>query len=135
MLQPEVSRIQVEENDDLVRVRGRVRDLAIELGLGRTDQVRLVTATSELARNILRYAGKGWVEIFKVKENGSRGLRLVFKDQGPGITDIPLAMTDGYSSGNSLGMGLPGAKRLVDEFEIESEPGKGTTIIITKWLR
>jgi serine/threonine-protein kinase RsbT len=134
MRQPEVNRVNVEESDDLVRVRGVVRDAAIEMGFGRTDQVRLVTAASELARNILRYAEKGHAEISRVKENGRRGLRVRFRDAGPGIADIKLAMTDGYTTGRGLGKGLPGAQRLADDFEIESEVGKGTTITITKWL-
>ena len=134
MQQPEVERISVEVSDDLVRVRGRTREAAIAMGFGRTDQVRCVTAASELARNILRYAESGLVEISRVKEEGRRGLRLKFQDRGPGIADIELAMKDGYTTGGGLGKGLPGAKRLVDDFEIESESGKGTTVIITKWL-
>lgn len=134
MQQAEVESIPVEENDDLVRVRGRTREAAIEMGFGRTDQVRFVTAASELGRNILRYAEKGLVEISKVKAGGKRGLRMKFIDGGPGIADIELAMTDSYSTGGGLGKGLPGAKRLVDDFEIESEVGKGTIVTITKWL-
>ena len=134
MQQAEVERIKVEEGDDLVRVRGRARESSIEMGFGRTDQVRFVTAVSELARNILRYGESGTVEISRIKKEGRRGLRFKFQDSGPGIADIELAMTDGYSTGGGLGKGLPGAKRLVDDFEIESEVGKGTTVTITKWL-
>jgi serine/threonine-protein kinase RsbT len=134
MQQPEVDRINVEVSDDLVRIRGRVRDAAIEMGFGRTDQVRIVTAVSELARNILRYAEKGYAEISRVKQNGKRGLRVQFQDNGPGIADIKLAMTDGYTTGRGLGKGLPGAQRLADDFEIKSEVGIGTTVTITKWL-
>ncbi|HKP84704.1 MAG TPA: ATP-binding protein [Blastocatellia bacterium] len=134
MQQPEAERISVEESDDLVRVRGRTREAAIAMGFGRTDQVRVVTAVSELARNILRYAEKGLVEISRVKEDGRIGLRVKFQDGGPGIADIKLAMEDGYTTGGGLGKGLPGAKRLVDDFEIESEIGKGTVVTITKWV-
>ncbi|HEY7912405.1 MAG TPA: anti-sigma regulatory factor [Blastocatellia bacterium] len=130
----EASRIHLEHNDDLIRVRASVRDAASEMGFTHTDQVRIVTATSELARNIMRYAGSGYVEIARVKQRGERGLRIRFEDCGPGIKDIALAMTDGYTTSRGLGKGLPGARRLVDEFVIESEVGKGTTIIITKWL-
>jgi len=111
-----------------------VRDAAIEMGFSHIDQVRLVTAASELTRNILRYAEAGVVEIIRIKNNGRRGLRVKFEDHGQGIADIELAMTDGYSTGRSLGKGLPGARRLVDDFEIESEVGLGTTVTITKWL-
>ena len=134
MQQLEISRIQVERSEDLVLARGCVRDAAIEMGFRNIDQVRLVTATSELTRNILRYAEAGVVEISRIKINGRRGLRVKFEDQGQGIADIELAMTDGYSTGRSLGKGLPGARRLVDDFEIESEVGLGTTVTITKWL-
>lgn len=134
MQQLEISRIKVEKNEDLVRARGSVRDAAIEMGFSHIDQVRLVTATSELTRNILRYGEAGIVEISRIKIIGRRGLRVKFEDRGQGIADIELAMTDGYSTGRSLGKGLPGARRLVDDFEIESEVGKGTTVTITKWL-
>ncbi|MGA9773958.1 MAG: anti-sigma regulatory factor [Blastocatellia bacterium] len=134
MQQLEISRINVERNEDLVFARICVRDVAIEMGFSHIDQVRLVTATSELTRNILRYGESGVVDISRVNVNGRRGLRVKFEDRGQGIADIELAMTDGYSTGRSLGKGLPGARRLVDDFEIESEVGKGTTVTITKWL-
>jgi serine/threonine-protein kinase RsbT len=134
MQQQEVNRLSIEDNDDLVRVRGRAREAAIELGFSRTNQIRFVTAVSELARNILRYAVSGSAEINIIKAAGKRGLRAVFRDEGPGIADIKLAMTDGYTTGRGLGKGLPGAKRLVDDFEIESAVDKGTTVTITKWL-
>lgn len=130
----EASRIHVEHNEDLVRVRAIVRDAALEMGFSQTDLVRIVTATSELARNIMRYAGSGFVEVAWVKSRDGRGLRIRFEDRGPGIEDVPLAMTDGYTTSRGMGKGLPGARRLVDEFEIESEVGKGTTVVITKWL-
>jgi serine/threonine-protein kinase RsbT len=134
MQQLEISRIKVERSEDLVLARGCVRDAAIEMGFSHINQVRLVTAASELTRNILRYAEAGVVEISRIKINGRRGLRVKFEDRGQGIADIELAMTDGYSTGRSLGKGLPGARRLVDDFEIESEVGLGTTVTITKWL-
>ena len=134
MQQLEISRINVEKNEDLVLTRGCVRDAAVEMGFRHIDQVRIVTATSELTRNILRYGESGVVEISRIEMNGRRGLRVKFEDRGQGIADIELAMTDGYSTGRSLGKGLPGARRLVDDFEIESEIGRGTTVMITKWL-
>lgn len=134
MQQPQVSHVKIEDNDDLVRVRAYVKDAAAEMGFSHTDQVRIVTAASELARNITRYGERGHAEITRVKNNGRRGLRIKFEDAGQGIADLELAMTDGYSTSRGLGKGLPGARRLVDEFEIESIVGKGTTVIITKWL-
>lgn len=134
MQQPEANRINIAENDDLVRARARVRDVAIEMGFSHIDQVRLVTAVSELARNIVRYADAGFMEIRKIVISGRRGLQVTFEDRGRGIEDIELAMTDGYTSGRGLGKGLPGSRRLVDDFEIQSEVGKGTTVVITKWL-
>jgi serine/threonine-protein kinase RsbT len=134
MQQPEVNLYNIEDNDDLVRVRGRAREAAIEMGFSKTNQIRFVTAVSELARNILRYAVSGSAEINIIRAGGRRGLRAVFRDEGPGIADIELAMTDGYTSGGGLGKGLPGAKRLVDDFEIESAVEKGTVVTITKWL-
>jgi serine/threonine-protein kinase RsbT len=134
MQQPPVNRIKIEDNEDLVRVRAAVRDAAAEMGFGHIDQVRIVTATSELARNITRYAVRGFAEISLIKNGGRRGLRVRFEDQGQGIIDIELAMTDGYTTSRGLGKGLPGARRLVDEFQIESEVGRGTVVVITKWL-
>jgi serine/threonine-protein kinase RsbT len=134
MRQPEANRITISENDDLVRARARVRDVAVEMGFSHLDQVRLVTAVSELARNIVRYAEVGSIEISKIADSGKQGLQVKFEDRGQGIQDIELAMTDGYTTGRGLGKGLPGARRLVDDFKIESEVGIGTTIIIKKWL-
>jgi len=134
MQQPEANRITIAENDDLVKARILVRDLAIEMGFSHIDQVRLVTAVSELARNIVRYAETGSVEISRIADSGKRGLQVKFEDQGQGIQDIELAMTDGYTTGRGLGKGLPGARRLVDDFKIQSEVGRGTIVVITKWL-
>ena len=134
MQQPHANRIGIKESDDLVRVRAQIRDAAAEIGFSYTDQVRIVTAASELARNIIRYAESGFAEIASIKNNGRRGLRIKFEDRGQGIADLELAMTDGYTTSRGLGKGLPGARRLVDEFEIETTVGKGTTVTITKWL-
>jgi serine/threonine-protein kinase RsbT len=134
MQQQGLDRIQIEDNDDVVRVRARVREAAARAGFGHVDQVRLVTAASELARNIRLYAERGLVEILPISKGSRRGLHIKFEDSGPGIPDIKLAMTDGYTTSRGLGKGLPGSRRLVDDFEIESVLGEGTIIRITKWL-
>jgi len=134
MQQPFPSRVDIDDEGDLFKVRALVRDAAKALGFSHTDQVRIITAASELARNISRYADYGRVEIDRVVKGGRRGIRIKFEDRGQGIADIELAMSDGYSTSRGLGKGLPGARRLVDEFEIESVEGKGTTVTITKWL-
>ncbi|MEN3333415.1 MAG: serine/threonine-protein kinase RsbT [Blastocatellia bacterium] len=133
-MQPPAERISIETSDDLVGLRRCVRQAAVAMGFGPTDQVRLVTAASELARNIVLYADRGFADISPVKRQGRRGLVVRFEDQGQGISDIELAMQDGYTSGRGLGKGLPGARRLVDEFEIASQVGLGTVVTITKWL-
>jgi len=125
--------IEIVSEETIVDARIKARELARGMGFGIVDQTRIATAVSELARNIYNYAGKGMITIFSL-DAGRKGLRIVFEDAGPGIADIELAMTDGYSINKSLGLGLPGSKRLVDDFEIESEPGKGTKVTITKWL-
>ena len=114
-------------------VRQAVRRAAVDIGLNLIDQTKIVTAASELARNAFVYGRGGDALIEDVQENGRRGLRLSFEDHGPGIPDIERAMRDGYTSGNGLGLGLGGAKRLSDEFQIFSEEGKGTRVVITKW--
>jgi serine/threonine-protein kinase RsbT len=125
--------IQLATEQDIVLARQAVRKLAQELSFSIVDQTKMVTAASELARNALRYGGGG-VMVWEVLLEGIRnGLRLTFKDEGPGIPDVTLAMTDGWTSGSGLGMGLGGAKRLVNEFELETAPGKGTRITITRW--
>lgn len=123
----------IRSGDDVVRVRQRVRALAIEIGLGLVDQTKIVTAASELARNTLDYGGGGDVRAEIVQAGMRKGLRLTFEDQGPGIADIEQAMTDHYTSGGGLGLGLGGAKRLSNEFHIESTPGAGTRVTITRW--
>jgi len=125
--------IEITSVEGIIAVRQKVRELASKMGFGTVEQTRIATAVSELARNIYQFAGKGMVTIFSL-EGDRKGIQIVCEDDGPGIADIELAMTDGYSTTKSLGLGLPGAKRLMDEFLIESEPGKGTKVTITKWL-
>ena len=128
-------RIAVVSDQDVVRVRQLVRTVAVAAKLSLVDQTKLVTAASELARNTLVYGGGGTVEVGRV-ENGRRsGIQIVFVDQGPGIADIDLALTDGYTTGGGLGLGLSGARRLVDEFDIHTAVGQGTSITVTKWCR
>lgn len=126
--------IEIASEEGIVVARQKVRELARIIGFGIVDQTRIATAVSELARNIRIFAGKGTVTIFNIQEKERKGIKIVCEDNGPGITDIELAMTDGYSTVKSLGLGLPGAKRLMDEFNIKSIIGKGTKVIITKWL-
>ena len=125
--------VPIRESGDVVRVRQQVKTLAQQIGLGMVDLTKIVTAASELARNALDYGGGGKVVMEIVARPTGPGLRLSFEDQGPGIPDIAQAMTDGYSSGRGLGLGLSGAKRLSNEFEIHSSPGAGTRIVITRW--
>jgi len=125
--------VPVHSAEDVVRVRQRVRVWAIQVGFSLVDQTKIVTAASELARNIVDYAGSGTVLLEALNDENRRGLRLTFVDQGPGIPDIELAMKDGYTTGGGLGLGLGGAKRLVNNFEITSRPGEGTQIRITRW--
>ena len=124
---------QVRTPDDVVLVRQAVRQRAVDLGFNLVDQTKLVTAASELARNLVQHAGGGVVRIESIADAPRRGLRLVFEDQGPGIDDIALAMRDGYSTAGGLGLGLSGAKRLSNDFHIDSAPGKGTRITIARW--
>ncbi len=123
----------VRSGEDVVRVRQRVRALAIEIGLGLVDQTKIITAASELARNTLDYGGGGTVRAEIVQVGTRKGLRLTFEDEGPGIADIEQAMTDHYTSGGGLGLGLGGAKRLSNEFHIMSTPGIGTRVTIARW--
>ncbi len=128
-----ITSIEIASSEGIIAARQKVREIASSMGLSVVDQTRIATAVSELARNIYQFAGKGMVTFFSL-EGDRKGIQIVCEDDGPGIADIELAMTDGYSTGKSLGLGLPGARRLMDEFQIESEPGKGTRVIITKWL-
>ena len=125
--------LEIRSSDDIVRVRQFVRQRAAHIGLGIVDQTKLVTAASELARNTLDYGQGGTMRIAEVNEGLRRGIRLVFEDQGPGIANIELALTDGYTTGKGLGLGLSGARRLSNEFDIKSEPGKGTRVMIARW--
>jgi len=127
--------IPLESEHDVVVARGEVRQMAAALGFRLLDQTRLATVASELARNVVKYAKRGRL-IAQPTQNahGRKGLRLIFEDSGPGIPDIEAAMRDGFSTGGGLGKGLPGSKRLVDEFQIESAPGRGTCVTIARWL-
>ena len=126
--------LPIRTSEDIVQVRTAVRKAAIAAKLGLVDQTKLVTAASELARNTLDYGKGGQVTIERVDALKS-GIRLTFEDRGPGITNIELAMTDGWTSGSGMGLGLSGTRRLMDEFQLASKPGEGTTVIITKWSR
>jgi serine/threonine-protein kinase RsbT len=125
--------LQIRVSDDVVRVRQEVRTRAVEIGLGLVDQTKIVTAASELARNTLDYGGGGTARLQIVQNGLRKGLRLTFEDKGPGIPDIDLALSDGYSTGSGLGLGLGGAKRLSNEFTITSIVGEGTRVSITRW--
>jgi serine/threonine-protein kinase RsbT len=125
--------MRIAKELDMVVFRNRLKEYAVKIGMGLVNQTKLITAASELSRNMLRYAGEGTALIEIVNGQRQNGVRVTFSDNGPGIADISQAMKDGYSTGKSLGLGLPGAKRLVSEFDIKSTVGKGTTITITKW--
>ena len=128
--------LPIKSGDDVVRVRQHVRVTASKNGLSLVDQTKLVTAASELARNTLVHGGGGMARVEVVKSpNGRTGVRLHFTDEGPGIADIDLALRDGWSSGSGLGLGLSGSRRLVDEFDLTSKPGAGTTVMVVKWSR
>lgn len=125
--------LPIRSDEDVVRVRQRVRESALAIGFSLVDQTKLVTAASELARNVLEHGGGGDVHIAPATEGVRRGVRLTFVDEGPGIADIDRALTDGFSTAGGLGLGLGGAKRLVNEFSIQSRPGQGTRITIGRW--
>ena len=128
--------LPIQSGDDVVRVRQQARVAAADCGLSLVDQTKLVTAASELARNTLVHGGGGTARIEVVKSaTGRSGVKIGFADTGPGIADQELALTDGWTSGSGLGLGLSGARRLVDEFELTSEPGAGTTVVVVKWSR
>jgi serine/threonine-protein kinase RsbT len=130
------SRIAIESDADVVTARQRARELAGDLELSSTDQTLLATAISEVARNITAYAGEGEVQLSVVRgTNGRQGIEVVASDEGPGIANVELALQDGYTTGGGLGLGLPGARRLVDEFELQTAPGEGTTVRLVKWGR
>lgn len=123
----------IEREQDVIFFRNRVKEMATKIGMGLVNQTKLITAGSELVRNMLRYAQGGKIIAEIVTHLTRNGIRLIFEDKGPGIADIPLAMKEGFSTERSLGLGLPGAKKLVDEFSIKSKVGEGTTVTILKW--
>jgi serine/threonine-protein kinase RsbT len=127
-------RIAIESDADVVTARQRARALAVGLDMPSTDQTLLATAISEVARNIVRFASQGEVVVEVVAEP-RRGIQVIARDTGPGIADVEQAMADGFSTYHGLGLGLPGARRLMDEFAVVSEPGRGTTVTMTKWLQ
>ena len=128
-------RVPIENESDIVTARQQGRQLAAVRGFSSTEQTLIATAISEVARNIVEYARRGEIILRPLERNGYRGILVVARDDGPGIPDIDLAMRDGWTTARSLGMGLPGARRLMDEFDLESVPGKGTMITMKKWVR
>lgn len=127
--------IKIIDESDIVNARKEARIRSTELGFGMTDVTRVVTAVSELARNIYRHGGGGVMRWLYIEEGTMKGIELVFEDRGPGIPDIDKAMEVGYTTGGGMGMGLPGARKLMDNMMIESEPGNGTRVSVKKWLR
>ena len=125
--------LEIRDETQVVRVRQVVREWAAKLGFSLVEQTKVVTAASELARNTVIYGGGGVAQLETIQENGRRGLRVCFVDEGPGIPDIDLALRDGFTTGSGLGLGLGGAKRLVHELDIDSAPGRGTRITMTRW--
>ena len=125
--------MQIEKEQDVVPFRNRVKEYAVKIGMSLVNQTKLITAASELVRNMLKYANGGSVLIEVISQGRDNGIRLTFRDKGPGIADLSQAMKDGFSTGKSLGIGLPGTKRLVNEFDIKSKVGEGTTVSIIKW--
>ena len=128
-----VDEIALKAGEDVVRLRQLVRERAVACGFSLVDQTKIVTAASELGRNTVQYGGGGHARITVVEKGSRRGLRLEFIDRGPGIADVALALTDGYTTGGGLGLGLSGAKRLSDEFDIRTAPGQGTHVTIMRW--
>jgi serine/threonine-protein kinase RsbT len=127
--------LRLQAQEDVVIARQSVRSYAVSLGLSLVDQTKLVTAASELARNTVTHGGGGTMKLEVIEHNAKRGIRLTFEDRGPGIQDIERAMQDGYTTGGGLGLGLGGAKRLTNEFDIQSTPGTGTRVVITQWTK
>jgi serine/threonine-protein kinase RsbT len=126
-------RVAIESDADVVTARQEARAMGAQLGFSSLDLTLLATAISEVARNITTYARRGHVDVRVLRERGREGIEVVAEDQGPGIADVELALQDGYTTGNGLGLGLPGARRLVDEFELDTEPGAGTRVRMVKW--
>jgi serine/threonine-protein kinase RsbT len=125
--------MQLRTDQDVVRARQAVRGLSIELGFGLVDITKIVTASSELARNALQHGGGGTLTMEAIEDGIRRGVQLVFEDQGRGIPDIPRALQDGYTTGTGMGLGLGGSRRLMHDFDIQSEPGKGTRVTVVRW--
>ena len=125
--------MSIVREQDVIPFRNRLKEYAVKIGMSLVNQTKIITAASELVRNMLKYANGGKVCIEVVSKGRENGIRLVFEDKGPGIPDVNQAMKDGFSTGRSLGLGLPGAKRLVSEFNVQSEVGKGTTVTVVKW--
>lgn len=125
--------LQIEKEQDVILFRNRLKEMANRIGMSLVNQTKLITAASELVRNMLKFAGKGKTTLEIISEGRKTGIRITFEDKGPGIADIRLAMQDGYSTARSLGLGLPGARRLVNEFEIKSVVGEGTTIKVIRY--
>jgi serine/threonine-protein kinase RsbT len=125
--------VVIKREQDVILFRNRVKEFAAKIKMGLVNQTKLITAASELVRNMLKYAEGGNITIEVVSKGRENGIRLIFRDEGPGIGDVQLAMKDGYSTGKSLGLGLPGARRLVNDFNISSELNKGTVVTIIKW--
>ena len=123
----------IQSSDDIVKARQLVRDWAVSLGFSLVDQTKIITAASELARNAFEHGGGGNMLVQELNNDTRRGLRVTFSDEGPGIADVEKAMKDGFSTGRGMGLGLGGAKRLVNEFELGSEPGRGTKVTIVRW--
>lgn len=130
---PGTDRLPIREQNDVVRVRHAVRSAALELGFSVVDQTKIVTAASELARNTLVHGGGGHCAIEVLSRDGRRGLKLCFEDQGPGIADVQQALKDGFTTADGMGLGLGGARRLMNDFEIVSAPGQGTRVSVVRW--
>jgi len=128
-------RVAIDADADLVKARAEGRAMAEQLGFPRPDPTLVATAISEVARNITTYAGEGEVTLRALDQDGRRGIEVLATDEGPGIADVELAMQDGYTTGNGLGLGLPGTRRLVDDFDLQTTPGAGTTVRLVKWIR
>jgi serine/threonine-protein kinase RsbT len=131
---PELRRVSINNDLDIVAARVEGRNLARTMGFGVIDQARIATAISELARNVVLYATRGQITLTPVEKDGKHGLQIVCEDEGPGIEDVGMVMRDAYSSTQGLGMGLPGTRRLMDEFDIKSQVGLGTVVVACKWL-
>jgi serine/threonine-protein kinase RsbT len=135
MTEQAISQVAIATEGDIVLTRRIVREVASSLGFGLTDRTKIVTAASELARNIYKYAGSGVMRLRTVNRGPAVGIEIAFEDSGPGIDDIERALEEGFSTSGGLGLGLPGTRRLMDEMLIESKPGRGTRILVRKWRR